>query len=173
MISFLIGLGTVILLLCSVYLVLIILMQRASANSGMGAALGGGAAESALGGGAGNVLTKGTIWGMAVFFVLALALFLGHLGQNIDTVVARETLDLRSLSERALQEQEAEEAAAFEQGSLTGDTEDLFGDEAVEVPLLLDNPEAVTPDSESATATEPEATLEADTEPAATEPVSE
>lgn len=73
------GLLTIALILVSGYLILIILMQRASSNSGMGAALGGGAAESALGAGAGNVLTQGTIYGSAAFFVLSFGLYLGFL----------------------------------------------------------------------------------------------
>ncbi|GHB95595.1 hypothetical protein GCM10007047_09270 [Cerasicoccus arenae] len=59
-------------------------MQRASSNSGMGSALGGGAAESALGAGAGNVLTKGTIMGSAAFFILSFTLYLGLLSQAED-----------------------------------------------------------------------------------------
>ncbi|MGE9295182.1 MAG: preprotein translocase subunit SecG [Puniceicoccales bacterium] len=78
------GLLSVALILVSGFVVLIILMQRASANSGMGASLGGGAAESALGAGAGNVLTKGTIWGSAAFFLLSFSLYLGFLAQAED-----------------------------------------------------------------------------------------
>jgi len=78
------GLMTLLLILVSGFLVLIILMQRASSNSGMGSALGGGAAESALGAGAGNVLTKGTIIGSVAFFVLSFGLYLGLLAQADD-----------------------------------------------------------------------------------------
>ena len=77
----LLGLFTVVLILVSAFLVLIILMQRASANSGMGSALGGGAAESALGGEAGNVLTKLTVKAAVVFFVVAFGLYLGHMAR--------------------------------------------------------------------------------------------
>lgn len=77
----LLGLFTVVLILVSAFLVLIILMQRASSNSGMGSALGGGAAESALGGEAGNVLTKLTVKASVVFFVVAFGLYLGHLAR--------------------------------------------------------------------------------------------
>lgn len=73
------------LILVSGYLILIVLMQRASSNSGMGSALGGGAAESALGAGAGNVLTKGTIFGSVAFFILSFVLYLGFLGQAENT----------------------------------------------------------------------------------------
>lgn len=74
--AIIIGLMTLMLILVSGFLVMIILMQRASSNSGMGSALGGGAAESALGAGAGNVLTKSTILGSAAFFVLSFGLYL-------------------------------------------------------------------------------------------------
>jgi|GEM_PF-509086 len=77
----LLGLFTVVLILVSLFLVLIILMQRASANSGMGSALGGGAAESALGGEAGNVLTKLTVKASVVFFVVAFGLYLGYMAR--------------------------------------------------------------------------------------------
>ena len=42
----------------------------------MGAALGGGAAESAFGSDTSNILTKGTIYGIIAFFLVALGLFL-------------------------------------------------------------------------------------------------
>ena len=69
----------IILVFLCLFLGLLVLMQRASSNSGMGAALGGGMAESALGGSAGNTLTRITIWGIVLFFVLSLALYLGML----------------------------------------------------------------------------------------------
>ena len=48
--SILIGLFTLILIIVCLLLVLVILMQRPNANSGMGASLGGGAAEGIFGG---------------------------------------------------------------------------------------------------------------------------
>lgn len=42
----------------------------------MGAALGGGAAESAFGSDTSSILTKGTIYGIIAFFLVALGLFL-------------------------------------------------------------------------------------------------
>ena len=45
----LISLFTLILILVSVFLILIILMQKASSSGGMGAAMGGGMAESTFG----------------------------------------------------------------------------------------------------------------------------
>jgi preprotein translocase subunit SecG len=71
-----ISLLTLILLLISAFVVLLVLMQRTSQSGGMGAALGGGAAESAFGSDTSNVLTKGTIYGIICFFVVALVLYL-------------------------------------------------------------------------------------------------
>ena len=71
-----ISLLTLTLLLISAFVVLLVLMQRTSQSGGMGAALGGGAAESAFGSDTSNVLTKGTIYGIISFFVVALVLYL-------------------------------------------------------------------------------------------------
>jgi preprotein translocase subunit SecG len=75
--DFLIGIGIVALVLLSLFIVLIVLMQRPSANAGMGSSLGGGAAEQAFGAETGNILTRATIWGTIGFFVLAFSLYLG------------------------------------------------------------------------------------------------
>lgn len=79
MATFLIALFSVILVLTCLFVTLLVLMQKPSANSGMGAALGGGAAEQAFGGEAGNVLTKGTIYAIIAFFILSFGLYLGTL----------------------------------------------------------------------------------------------
>lgn len=71
-----ISLLTLILILISVFVILLVLMQRTSQSGGMGAALGGGAAESAFGSDTNNVLTKGTIYCTIAFFVVSLGLFL-------------------------------------------------------------------------------------------------
>ena len=68
-------------LLC-LFIGLIVLMQRASSNAGMGSALGGGMAESAFGGETGNVLTRLTIWSIVGFFILSLLLYMGYLYQS-------------------------------------------------------------------------------------------
>ena len=79
MATFLIAIFSVLLLLICLFVTLLVLMQKPSANSGMGAALGGRAAEQAFGGEAGNVLTKGTIYAIIAFFVLSFGLYLGQL----------------------------------------------------------------------------------------------
>ncbi|MEC9227775.1 MAG: preprotein translocase subunit SecG [Verrucomicrobiota bacterium] len=76
MVTLFISLLTLALLLISAFVVLLVLMQRTSQSGGMGAALGGGAAESAFGSDTSNVLTKGTIYGIISFFLVALVLYL-------------------------------------------------------------------------------------------------
>ena len=44
------GILTVVLILVSLFLILVVLAQRAKSDGGMGSALGGGMAESAFGG---------------------------------------------------------------------------------------------------------------------------
>lgn len=79
MASILIGIFTLILVIVCILLVLVILMQRPNANAGMGAALGGGAAEGMFGGEAGNVLTKATVRLTILFFVISAGLYLAYL----------------------------------------------------------------------------------------------
>jgi preprotein translocase subunit SecG len=80
--SFFTSLLTFILVCTSIFVALVILMQRPSANAGMGAALGGGAAESAFGSDTAKVLTRWTISGIATFFIVAFALSLLRIHEN-------------------------------------------------------------------------------------------
>ncbi len=73
-----------LVIVCALAL-LVILMQRPSANAGMGAALGGGAAESVFGGDSANVLNKMTYSLIAIFFVLSFGLYLGFLANSKST----------------------------------------------------------------------------------------
>lgn len=75
----LIAIFTFVLILVSLFMVLLVLMQKAKNDGGMGAALGGGAAEATFGADTGNVLTKATINAAVAFFVLSLGLYLGHI----------------------------------------------------------------------------------------------
>lgn len=81
-----ISLLTLALLLISAFVVMIVLMQRTSQSGGMGAALGGGAAESAFGSETNSILMKGTIYGIVAFFVVALSLYLLYQAQAADNV---------------------------------------------------------------------------------------
>lgn len=79
MLTFFISVGSIALVFLCAWLILLILMQKPSANAGMGAALGGGAAESAFGGEASNVLTRWTVYGIIAFFLITLFLTLGQI----------------------------------------------------------------------------------------------
>jgi len=79
--SIVLGILTFVLILVSLFIVLVVLAQK-SKDGGMGAALGGGAAEAAFGAETGNVLSKSTIYAAVLFFVLAFALFLGRIYEN-------------------------------------------------------------------------------------------
>lgn len=79
--SLLIGVLTFILVLTSLFLVLIVLMQRAKTDGGMGAAMAGGATESAFGAETNNVLSTATIRGAVVFFVLGFILYMANIYQ--------------------------------------------------------------------------------------------
>jgi len=76
--SIVLGILTVILIFVSVFIVLVVLAQK-SKDSGMGAALGGGAAEAAFGADTSNVLSKSTIYAAVLFFILAFTLYLGRI----------------------------------------------------------------------------------------------
>lgn len=80
--GFLIPAAIVLLFAVCILGVLVVLMQRPSANAGMGAALGGGAAESVFGGESANVLTK--ITGVLTFllFILSFALYLTFIAEE-------------------------------------------------------------------------------------------
>jgi preprotein translocase subunit SecG len=69
---------TFVLILVSLFLILIVLMQK-SKDGGMGATLGGGMAEATFGAETGNVLSRSTIYASILFFVLAMALYLGRI----------------------------------------------------------------------------------------------
>ena len=76
--SIVLGILTFILILVSLFLILVVLAQKAK-DGGMGAALGGGAAEAAFGAETGNVLSKSTIYAAILFFLGAFALYLGRI----------------------------------------------------------------------------------------------
>ena len=86
--DFLLYASVVALFLVCILVVLVILMQRPSANAGMGAALGGGAAETVFGGESANVLTKMTTTLTVILFVLSFGLYLGFVAREKPTVKA-------------------------------------------------------------------------------------
>ena len=82
MVNILIAFFMVALLVICGLMAVIILMQKPSANAGMGAALGGGAAESVFGGEAGNMLLKYTIRVSVAFFVFSFLLYMAILANH-------------------------------------------------------------------------------------------
>jgi preprotein translocase subunit SecG len=77
--SVLLAIFTLVLILTSFVLIMLVLMQKAKSDGGMGAAMGGGMAEATFGADTGNVLSKATINAAIVFFVLSFGLYLGRI----------------------------------------------------------------------------------------------
>lgn len=90
--SILLGILTFVLILISLFLVIIVLAQKAKNDGGMGAAMGGGMAEAAFGADTSNVLSKLTINASIAFFVLAFALYLGRIYQRTHANPAGDAL---------------------------------------------------------------------------------
>ena len=68
-----------LLVLVSIFLGLIVLVQKPRSDSGLGTAMGGGVAEATFGAETGNVLTRATIYAAVAFFVIGFAAYLGHI----------------------------------------------------------------------------------------------
>ncbi len=77
--SILLGILTFVLILVSLFIILVVLAQKAKSDGGMGAAMGGGMAEAAFGADTNNVLTKLTIRSTIAFFILTFVLYLGFI----------------------------------------------------------------------------------------------
>lgn len=103
--SLLITIFTFVLILVSLVMVLLVLMQKAKNDGGMGAALGGGAAEATFGADTGNVLTNATIKAAVAFFVLCLMLYLGHIyvrnNAEAEAATALPTIEVPAAAESA------------------------------------------------------------------------
>lgn len=78
--SLLIGVLTFFLILVSIFLILVVLMQKAKSDGGV-AAMGGGMAESTFGAETGNVLVSATKYATILFFVISFILYLAHIYQ--------------------------------------------------------------------------------------------
>jgi preprotein translocase subunit SecG len=77
--SVLLAIFTFVLILVSLFLILVVLMQKAKSDGGMGSAMGGGMAEATFGADTGNVLSKATINAAIIFFILGFGLYLGSI----------------------------------------------------------------------------------------------
>lgn len=76
--------------------VLFVLMQRPSANAGMGSALGGATSESVFGGEAAGVLSKATVIFITLFFLLCAGLYFGFVAKSSRNDTA-ETLKMEAV----------------------------------------------------------------------------
>ncbi|MFP4282115.1 MAG: preprotein translocase subunit SecG [Opitutales bacterium] len=85
-----------VLVLITLFMGLVILMQRPNTNAGMGAAFGGGVTESTFGAETTNVLTRATKWSAAAFFIIALLLYTLFLIQT--RPAEEEAIDLPELT---------------------------------------------------------------------------
>src|ERR1039458_1543887 len=90
--SSILGVLTIVLILVSVFMVLVILMQKAKSDGGMGAAMGGCMAEATFGADTGNVLSKATINAAIIFFVLSCILYLGRIYEHKHAAVSGAAL---------------------------------------------------------------------------------
>ena len=86
--SILLTILTTLLIVISIFLVLVVLAQKAKTDGGVGSALGGGMTEATFGADTGNVLSKATINAAIAFFVLSFVLYLGHIYQRKHAVAA-------------------------------------------------------------------------------------
>lgn len=143
MLSLLIGIFTLILILICVLLVLVILMQRPSADAGMGASLAGGAAESAFGGETGNVLTRVCVKCIVVFFVLTFSLFLANIylkstekaSEEVSApTMAKELEQLANSSEKAEEAVKKEAVDAAQKAADAADKPEAKSDAKVPAP---------------------------------------
>ncbi|AWT59689.1 MAG: Protein-export membrane protein SecG [Candidatus Moanabacter tarae] len=79
MANILITIFTFLLIIVCLFLVFVVLLQRANTNAGLGTAFGGGIAESTFGANTGNILTKSTIIASCAFFIISFGLYLGYI----------------------------------------------------------------------------------------------
>jgi preprotein translocase subunit SecG len=82
--SFVIALLYILLVPLSIFLVLVVLMQKSKSDGGLGAALGGGASEAAFGPDTSNVLATITRNGTIAFFVICFALYLVQIARHTE-----------------------------------------------------------------------------------------
>ncbi|MCX6937011.1 MAG: preprotein translocase subunit SecG [Verrucomicrobia bacterium] len=80
--SFLIPFLYILLVPLSIFLVLVVLMQKSKSDGGVGAALGGGMTEATFGADTGNVLATITRNGTIAFFVICFGLYLAQIARH-------------------------------------------------------------------------------------------
>ena len=82
LLSFFVGLLTVVLVLDCLFLLLLILIQLPKKEAGLGQAFGSGATDALFGAGSGTALTKVTKWAAGIFFVLTFLLAILNANQS-------------------------------------------------------------------------------------------
>lgn len=141
--SILIGILMITLVVVSLFLVLIVLMQRGSANGGLGAAMGGGAAESALGADSGNVLSRLTTKVAVVFFVMVLGLNLlilkVHTGKEAEEAEALPEFDVPAAADTNSAEDALNDAIQSAEKAAEGQATDAAEEAADSIPAPVEN----------------------------------
>lgn len=127
------GFLTIVLLLVSIVMILLVLMQRGSAAGGLGAAMGGGMAESALGADSSNVLSRWTRNVAIVFFVLVFGLYLGTLWDHENQKAAAEA---SGLPEFATEQEGTDAGLDFLLQDLTSESEAATDDAGADAEAL-------------------------------------
>ena len=84
--NIIIALFSFVLVLLCLFTLLVVMVQKPKGDGGMGAALGGGSMEAALGAETSSLLTRITIYAVIGFFVLTFGLYLGNIASDKDTV---------------------------------------------------------------------------------------
>ncbi len=116
--ALILGIFSFSMVLLCIVLVFFVLMQKPNADAGMGASLGGGAAESAFGGEASNMLTKLTVRAVVLYFILAFCLYLGYIyaANPAETAETKPTTEsvLKTLTTEPVAETKAETAPVVE-----------------------------------------------------------
>ena len=112
--NILIALLSLGLILLCFFTLLVVMVQKPKGDGGMGAALGGGAMEAALGAETGSLLTKITRTSVISFFVLTFILYLINIASN-------KRID-QEASENLLSEIAAESAAGANSTEATADS---------------------------------------------------
>jgi preprotein translocase subunit SecG len=92
MVQILITAGIFFLIIVSLFLILVVLMQRANSDGGLGTAFGSTITESAFGTEAGNVMTKITRITFIVFFAVAFILYLAILAEQNHKATPQKSL---------------------------------------------------------------------------------
>lgn len=96
-----------VLILVSLFMVLVVLMQRSNTDGGLGSAFGGGITESAFGAEAGNFLSRLTVYSAIAFFVLSLGIYMLLLAQHKEPEHASDEHMLTVTADAAPAEQSA------------------------------------------------------------------